>query len=104
MLYETAGWSKDVLVQEFGIAGCPLVDTRAKFLAPSRYGEDVTIVSSFADIRNSSFDIRHELSKDGKLRVEGFETRVWTVRDTETGRIKSAPLPEIVAARFRGEK
>lgn len=103
MLYEAAGWPKDVMVETFGIAGCPLVDTRAKFLAPSRYGEDVTIISTIAEIRNSSFDIRHELSKDGKLRVEGYETRVWTARDPETGRLKSTPLPDEVVARFRGE-
>jgi 4-hydroxybenzoyl-CoA thioesterase len=103
MLYEAAGLPKPVMVEKFGIAGCPLVETRAKFMAPCRYGDDVLITSSIAEIRNSSFDIRHELSREGKLCVEGHETRVWTRKDPETGRLKSAPLPDEVVARFRGE-
>ena len=103
MLYEAAGWPKQVMLEKFGAAGCPLVNTQAAFKAPCRYGDDVTIVSSIADIRNSSFDIRHELFHGEKLCVEGFETRVWTTRDPETGRLGSAPIPEEVASRFRAE-
>lgn len=103
MLYEAAGWPKQVMVETFGIAGCPLVETRAKFMAPCSYGDEVAITSSIADIRNSSFDIRHELSKGDRLCVEGFETRVWTRKDAETGRLKSAPLPPEVVLRFKGE-
>jgi 4-hydroxybenzoyl-CoA thioesterase len=102
MLYEAAGWPKQFMLEKFGAAGCPLVETRATFKAPCRYGDDVAITSTIADIRNSSFDIRHELVKDGKLCVEGFETRVWTVRDPAPGRLKSAAIPEEVAKRFRG--
>lgn len=103
LLYEAAGWPKHVMVERFGIAGCPLVETRAKFVAPCRYGDEVTMVSTVTDVRNSSFDIRHELTKGEQLCVDGFETRVWTGVDPETGRLKSAPLPPEVAARFRGE-
>jgi 4-hydroxybenzoyl-CoA thioesterase len=103
MLYEAAGWPKPVMVEKFGIAGCPLVETRAKFMAPCRYGDDVTITSTIVEIRNSSFDIQHELMKDGKLCVEGHETRVWTRKDPETGRLRSAPLPPEVVARFGSE-
>lgn len=102
MLYEAAGWPKQVMLEEFGIAGCPLVQTRATFKAPCRYGDEVTITSSVVEIRKSSFDIRHQLSRDGELCVEGLETRVWSERDPQTGRLKSAPLPDEVVARFRG--
>ena len=101
MLYEAAGWSKRDMVERFGIAGCPLVETKATFKAPCTYGDEVEIVSTVVDIRNSSFDISHRLFRDGKLCVEGFETRVWAVKDPETGRMKGAPLPEEVASRFR---
>ncbi len=69
MLYEAAGWPKQIMVQKFGIVGCPLVETRAKFLAPCSFGDEVSITSTVADVRNSSFDIRHELSKGGKPEV-----------------------------------
>lgn len=103
LLYEAAGWPKHLMVETFGIAGCPLVETRATFRAPCRYGDDVRIASTVADIRNSSFDIKHELTNGERISVEGFETRVWTAKDPKTGRLKSASLPPEVAARFRGE-
>lgn len=103
MLYEAAGWPKHVLLRTFGATGAALVDTRAIFRLPCSWGEDVTITSSVVNIRNSSFDVRHVLEKDGKLCVEGSEIRVWSVHDPETGRLKSAPIPDVLVARFRGE-
>ncbi|GAB4347417.1 MAG: acyl-CoA thioesterase [Oricola sp.] len=103
MLYEAAGWPKQVMVEKFGIAGCPLVQTNASFKAPCRYGDDIAITSTIVEIRNSSFDIGHALTRDGKLCVEGRETRVWTARDPETGQLRSAPLPQEVVARFSGK-
>ncbi|WP_395673129.1 acyl-CoA thioesterase [Phenylobacterium sp.] len=102
MLIEAAGWTKPVLIQTFGIVGIPLVDTRAKFLAPCAFGDDVKITSTFVEVRRSSFDIRHELRRGDLLCVEGLETRVWTGRDLESGRLKSAPIPEIVIERMNG--
>lgn len=102
MLYEAAGWPKPEMLERFGALGCPLVETHAKFLAPCRHGDDVDITSEVAEVKNRSFDIRHTLSRQGTVCVEGFETRVWTVKDPERG-LKSAPLPEELAARFRGD-
>ena len=53
--------------------------------------------------RRSSFDVRHRLLKDGKLAVEGFETRVWVQSDpADRTKMKSAPLPHDVIARLSG--
>ena len=101
MLYEAAGWSKEVMLKKFGATGAPVVETRATFRIPCTFGEDVAITSSVVEIGRSSFKVRHELAKDGEVCVEGFETRVWTVRDPQTGRMKSAPLPQELAERFR---
>ena len=102
MLYEAAGWPKQEMLAHFGAAGCPLVDTRATFKAPCRYGDDIEITSEIAQIKDRSFDIRHTLRKGDTVCVEGFETRVWTVKGPEGG-LKSAPLPEDLVIRFRGE-
>ena len=98
MLIEAAGWPLAKAAAEFGIVGWPLVATRAEFRAPCAHGDRVTITSSFADVRRSSFDVRHVLEKDGTACVEGFETRVWTRRDAATGRLGSTPIPD------RGER
>ena len=78
-----------------------LVDTGAKFIIPSRYGDVITIETSAAEIRRSSFDIRHRVLKDGQLAIEAHETRVWTGRDpADPAKIKSVPIPPQVVAAF----
>lgn len=101
MLYEAAGFPKPKLVKDYNGVGFPLVETKAVFKAPCSNGDDVSITSTVTDVRGSSFDVHHQLFKNDRLCVEGFETRVWTIRDGETGRIKSAPLPPPLAAKFR---
>lgn len=100
MLYEAAGWPKQDMLARFGAAGCPLVDTRATFKAPCRYGDDVEITSEIVEIKARSFDVKHTLRKGDTICVEGMETRVWTVADPERG-LKSAALPDELVARFR---
>lgn len=102
LLYEAAGWPKPRMLAEFGIAGCPLVTTGATFKRPCRYGDTVEITSRVAEVRTSSFDIEHLLMKDGATCVEGKETRVWTIKDAETGALKSAPIPDEIRERFLG--
>ena len=101
MLFERAlGLTKFQQLKTFNIAGYPLARTRAKFMRPTRFGDDVTIESSIKFGR-SSFDIEHRLNLKGELCVECAETRVWVVRDHATGAIKSQPVPDEVLAKFR---
>ena len=96
------GLSKFEMFKTYSFAGYPMVDTRAKFSSPCRFGDDVVIESRVTEFRRSSFDIEHRLSKkNGELAVEGFETRVWIIRhpDDET-RIKSQPIPAELIALF----
>ena len=104
ILYEAVGWPRQEMPARSGAAGCPLVETGANFRAPCRHGDDVRIASAFAGIGRSSFDLRHSLAGGETICVEGFETRVRTVRDPESGAIRSSPLPEDLISRFRGEK
>jgi 4-hydroxybenzoyl-CoA thioesterase len=99
-LFERAtGVKKGDMLGRYKIAGIPMVDTRARFLIPSTFGDVVAIESSITGWRRSSFDVRHQLFRGDQLAVEGFETRVWTVR-TDEGGIKSAPIPEDVLEAF----
>jgi 4-hydroxybenzoyl-CoA thioesterase len=99
-LFESVlGLNKFKLHEAFQFGGFPLVDARARFLIPSRYGDDVVVESTIAEFRNSSFDVVHRLTKSGALAVEGFETRVWVVREPD-GRIKSQPIPGDIKDRF----
>lgn len=101
LFHAALGMPKIAWTARFGILGIPMVDTRAKFHIPAVYGDEVVIESRVTAFRRSSFDVAHRLLKaDGALGVEGFETRVWTVREAEGGRIRSAPIPEEVTAAF----
>jgi len=100
-LFERAlGLTKFEQLKRFDFAGYPLARTRAKFIRPTRFGDDVTVDSSIKFGR-SSFEVEHRLSLNGAVCVECSETRVWVVRDSATGAIKSQPVPADVLAKFR---
>ncbi len=100
-IFETAGLAKRDLVQRPDFDGIPLVETRARFRCPVRFGDIVTIESRIVAVRTSSFDVEHRLTNGGELATEGFETRVWTVRDRrDPERIKSHQIPPDVLARL----
>ena len=61
------------LLQQFyayGVAGIPLVDSRATFLRPSHYGEEIEIISNVTAVGRSSFGIAHKLFNGGALAVQ----------------------------------
>jgi 4-hydroxybenzoyl-CoA thioesterase len=100
-LFERAlGMTKFAMLKALPFTGFPLVRTQAKFIKPTRFGDDVTVETT-VKFGRSSFDIAHRLSLQGELCVECSETRVWTVRDTATGELKSHPVPDAVLAAFR---
>ena len=95
LLLEAAlGMNKHALYKAYTFDGYPMVETRARFLIPSRYGDDVTIETGITEVRRSSFHLQHKLFKDGALAVEAFESRVWAVRDpARPGRLRPQPIP-----------
>jgi 4-hydroxybenzoyl-CoA thioesterase len=101
MLFEAAlGITKFEMFKALEFSGWPLVRTQARFLKPTRFGDDVTVESSVTFGR-TSFDIEHKLSLKGELCAACSEKRVWTLRDAE-GRLKSHLVPEAVLAKFAG--
>jgi 4-hydroxybenzoyl-CoA thioesterase len=98
-LFERAlGMTKFQQLKNLDFAGYPLVRTRAKFIKPTRFGDDVTVDSSITFGR-TSFEIEHKLSRAGEICVECSEKRVWVVRGAE-GRLKSHPVPAAVREKF----
>ena len=100
-LFERAlGMTKFQALKSFDFAGYPLARTRARFVRPTRYGDDVTVESTVTFGR-ASFDIEHRLSLNGLTCVECSETRVWVVHDPDQpGRYKSHSIPQAVRAKF----
>jgi len=102
LLFEAAlGVKPQELAAAYGIIGIALVDARANFLKPAKFGDAVEIASRVSEFRRSSFDVEHRLSVNGELAVEGQETRVWAVRDTaDPEKIATAAIPAEVIAKF----
>ena len=99
-LFERAlGITKFEMIKTMEFTGWPMVQTQARFIKPTRFGDDVTVETSIAFGR-ASFEIQHKLSLKGEICVECSEKRVWTRRDA-TGALKSLPIPEDVLAKFR---
>jgi 4-hydroxybenzoyl-CoA thioesterase len=99
-LFERAlGLTKLEMLKTYNMVGFALARTRARFMRPTRFGDDVTVETGIKFSR-CSFEIEHRLSLADALCVEGSETRVWVVRDPKTGGIKPQPVPDAVRAKF----
>ncbi|MGH6727060.1 MAG: acyl-CoA thioesterase [Pseudolabrys sp.] len=101
-LFERAlGLTKLQSLKAHNFAGYPLARTRARFVRPTRYGDDVT-VDTAVTFGRASFDVEHRLSHNGQICVECSEKRVWVVRDpTDPAGFKSQPIPDTVRAKFK---
>ncbi|HEX4407814.1 MAG TPA: thioesterase family protein [Xanthobacteraceae bacterium] len=101
LIERAAGMSKFEYLKAFMLVGHPVVETRAQFRVPTRFGDEISIESKVASCGRSSVKIEHRLSKGGVLAVEGFETRVFVGRDpANPEQIKSIPIPAEIAARL----
>jgi 4-hydroxybenzoyl-CoA thioesterase len=100
LLFEKAtGMIKKRMLETYTGGGLVLLEARAVFKIASHYGEDLEIETGVTEFRRSSFFVHHKVMKGGTLALEGFETRLWTVRDPQDGdKIKSAPMPAEIRA------
>lgn len=103
LLEKAIGMKKIAWTKHFGIVGIPMVDTGAKFIIPSRYGDVITIESRATAIRRSSFDVEHRVFKGEALAIEARETRVWAGKDPDdASRIKGYAIPDEVVKALSG--
>ena len=100
MLFEAAiGVKRQDITATFNIMGIPLVDARANFLLPVKFGDIIGIASRISEFRRSSFDVEHHITIDGELAVDGGESRVWTVRnENNSGKIGAVAIPSDIIA------
>jgi 4-hydroxybenzoyl-CoA thioesterase len=103
LFHRALGYNKFEMLRRHGIVGIPLVDVGARFMVPSTFGDVVTIESTVAEIRRSSFRMLHRLMRSDTLAVEGTETRVWVGRDpANSDKLKGLPIPADVVAKLSG--
>ncbi len=102
-LFKKAGIPKTEMIKKYQIVGIPMVDVRASFMAPSRFGDIVLVESEITEWRRSSFCVRHRLFNKKMLAVECFEIRVWAAHSAnDEEKIESRPVPDEIIAKFSG--
>jgi 4-hydroxybenzoyl-CoA thioesterase len=99
-LLARGGLSLKSMIAEFGIDGIPVVEYRAKFLAPVRWGDELLIETSVVKLNRCAVDIQHRVFNAGVLAVECTETRVCTALDPQQGRVTARAWPEKVVAQL----
>jgi 4-hydroxybenzoyl-CoA thioesterase len=98
-LFEKAlGMSKLDMLRKLPFSGFPLVRTQARFLRPTRFGDEVTVESTITFGR-SSFDVAHRLWLKQEVCAECNEKRVWAIRDAQ-GKLTSHRIPKEVLEKF----
>jgi 4-hydroxybenzoyl-CoA thioesterase len=102
LIERAIGMRKIEYLKAYGFTGHPLVETRARFRLPTRFGDEVAIETKLVACGRSSFKVEHRLTLAGALAVEGTETRVWVGRHSnDPARMQSQPIPAEVLDRLR---
>ena len=102
--FKAAGLPKPELISRYDVVGWPIVDARAAFHVPSRFGDEVVIETRITRFGRSSFDVEHRLMRGEVLAVEGFEKRVLVAKSADGEGLTPVPMPGEVIATFRGDR
>jgi 4-hydroxybenzoyl-CoA thioesterase len=100
LIERALGMLKQDYLKLYGCNGHPLVKSHARFLIPTRFGDEVAIESTPTRVNRSSMDVRHRMTRNGELAVEGFETRVWVQGRAASTGMKAVPMPPALVERL----
>lgn len=101
-LFRANGLSYAALEEEFGIDGMPLLETGTTYRNASKLGADLIITSWIDAWEGKTFVVKHRIMHaDGREALEGFERRIFVVKDRDSERgIRAVEAPGEIRARF----
>ena len=101
LLFDSVGLDWDSLGKKYGIMGLPIVEAKARFVAPCRFRDEIVIESRVGKWNDKTFEVGHVVLNRGVRAVEGYEIRVWAHRHPEDpDRLKAMPIPAEIKAAF----
>lgn len=101
MFSEALGVPVPDINKTYDLLGIALVDVKANFMKPARFGDTIEIVSRVAEFRKSSFVVEHKVMSNGELAIEGQETRVWAQRRADDPeKMRAGEIPAAVIEKF----
>jgi 4-hydroxybenzoyl-CoA thioesterase len=90
-------------IRDMGATGFPAVDAQARFIAPCRLKDRITVTSSITEWREKTFVISHTIHNGDVEAVAGQEIRIWGIPHPEDPkRLKAAVIPDALRRRFEG--
>jgi 4-hydroxybenzoyl-CoA thioesterase len=103
-LFAKAGLTFDIFREEFGLIGAPIVEARSKFIKPLRFEDSIEITSYVASWKRKTFNIVHEVRKDGEVCAEGLEIRVCAaLLEDGSQDIRAVPIPKEIRERLSAD-
>ncbi len=86
---------------EFGLIGVPIAEATSKFIKPLRFGDSIEITSYVTSWQRKTFNLVHEVRRNGELCAEGLEIRVCAelLKDGSQG-IRAVPIPDEIRQRL----
>ena len=86
----------------YSTLGLPLLEADAKFEAPARPRDRLTIETGLAALAEKTIELRHIVRRDAARLLEGRELRVWAVADAARAKgMRAAAIPQEVAEVLR---
>jgi 4-hydroxybenzoyl-CoA thioesterase len=102
-LFTSLGLAWPELFPKFEIIGVPIVESGSTFSSPVRYGDVLTIRSTVAWVKTTTFRMEHTISVGARRCATGFEVRAWVARPpTAGGPLSTKPIPEEVVRKLKG--
>ena len=101
-LFDEVGLPWPMLMERYGIIGCPIVDAGAKFTRPSVFADQLTVESHVARWSGRSFKVAHRIMRGDEQVADGHEVRVWArAHPDDITRIEALAIPDEVMAAFQ---
>ncbi len=91
------GFGQSEMIARFGIVGFALIEAHAEFINPVCWQEKVAVRSQVHKHSDKTFTIQHRIyvvNDADRLCVNGYEVRIWGVKDEATGVMKAWNLPD----------
>jgi len=100
-LFDEVGLTTEQMVERYGVIGKPIAEASARFLLPSKYHQMLTIETRVESWEEKRFTLLHQGLRDGKLLLEGRETRfLGAPHPKDPNRLYSLPIPADLKALF----
>jgi 4-hydroxybenzoyl-CoA thioesterase len=101
LLFDSVKLDWDTLMEKYGVPGVPIVEARARFIAPCVFRDEIDVESQVSKWNDKTFEVSHVVFNRGQRAVEGYEVRVWTKRLPEEGnRLKATSIPDEIKTAF----